>query len=143
MSYKEALEAAGAEVELFEEFGSYQGDWYARVKINGERKWIHGYFGSCSGCDAFEHEFSSYGSESYYSDGNGCEKHRYQDNTTCEDCIALQAKYNVRLAKFGKTQLLENDSWTQEEVERELNTDRLEWDEDSVKALAWIRENHL
>jgi len=30
-SYKESLEAAGAEVLAFESFGSYQGDWVALV----------------------------------------------------------------------------------------------------------------
>lgn len=28
MSYKEAMQAAGAVVHLYEEFGSYQGDWW-------------------------------------------------------------------------------------------------------------------
>ena len=54
MSYQEALEAAGVEVEVFEEFGSYQGEWVAKV---GEDKWVLGSYGSCSGCDAFESEF--------------------------------------------------------------------------------------
>lgn len=58
MGYREALEAAGAKVEAFEEFGSYQGDWIAKVEINGKRGWVHDYYGSCSGCDAFEAEFS-------------------------------------------------------------------------------------
>ena len=57
MSYREALEAAGAEVLEFAEFGSYQGDWWAKVKVNDEVGFIHGYYGSCSGCDAFEAEF--------------------------------------------------------------------------------------
>lgn len=35
MSYQEALEAAGAQVELFTEFGSYQGTWIARVNYQG------------------------------------------------------------------------------------------------------------
>ena len=57
MGYKEALEAAGAEVMAFEEFGSYQGDWWAKVRYKGELGWVQGSYGSCSGCDAFEAEF--------------------------------------------------------------------------------------
>ncbi|MED4787541.1 hypothetical protein P9429_11665 [Bacillus atrophaeus] len=57
MGYREALESAGAEVLLYEEFGSYQGDWLAKVRYEGQIGWVHDYFGSCSGCDAFEAEF--------------------------------------------------------------------------------------
>lgn len=57
MGYREALEAAGAIVLAYEEFGSWQGDWLAKVEYNGKIGWIHDYFGSCSGCDAFEAEF--------------------------------------------------------------------------------------
>lgn len=57
MSYQRALEAAGATVHDFTEFGSYQGTWLARVTFNGTTGWIEGSYGSCSGCDAFEAEF--------------------------------------------------------------------------------------
>lgn len=57
MGYREAFEAAGAEVLLYKEFGSYQGDFYAKIRFNGEIGWVHGSYGSCSGCDAFEAEF--------------------------------------------------------------------------------------
>ena len=57
MSYKEALEAAGATVMAFAEFGSYQGEWYAMVKFKGTVGWVSGSYGSCSGCDAFESAF--------------------------------------------------------------------------------------
>src|SRR5882762_8636559 len=57
MSYKEAIEFAGATVKAFESFGSYQGDWIAKVDFKGKIGWIQGSYGSCSGCDAFEAEF--------------------------------------------------------------------------------------
>jgi hypothetical protein len=57
MGYIKALRAAGAEILAFEEFGSYQGDWWAKVRYNDEIGWVHGYYGSCSGCDAYEAEF--------------------------------------------------------------------------------------
>jgi hypothetical protein len=57
--YELALIAAGATVHDFERFGSYQGDWLARVTLpDGRTGWIKDYYGSCSGCDAFEAEFS-------------------------------------------------------------------------------------
>ncbi len=57
MSYQQALEAAGCEVIEFQEFGSYQGEWLALVKYDGEIGVVDGCYGSCSGCDAFESEF--------------------------------------------------------------------------------------
>jgi len=55
--YVKALKAAGATVHVFEQFGSYQGDWWAKVTYEGKTGWIHDYYGSCSGCDAFESTF--------------------------------------------------------------------------------------
>lgn len=57
MGYSEALEAAGAEVIKFEQFGSYQGNWYALIKYKGKTGFVSGSYGSCGGCDAFEGEF--------------------------------------------------------------------------------------
>lgn len=56
--YKLALHAAGVDVLDYESFGSYQGEWWAKVKFpNDELYFVNGYFGSCSGCDSFEAEF--------------------------------------------------------------------------------------
>jgi len=52
--YKDCLELAGAEVLAYETFGSYQGDWWAKVKFNDREGFVHGYYGSCSGCDTLE-----------------------------------------------------------------------------------------
>jgi hypothetical protein len=57
MSYQRALEAAGARILRFQYFGSYQGDWFALVEYNNKKQVIHGYFGSCTICDAFQAEF--------------------------------------------------------------------------------------
>lgn len=54
MGYKEALEASGLVVEKFEMLGDWQGTWCARLADNS---FIVGYYGSCSGCDAFEGTF--------------------------------------------------------------------------------------
>lgn len=56
-SYPKALAAAGATVIAYDSFGSYQGDWLAKIEYNGVTGWVHGYYGSCSGWDAFEAEF--------------------------------------------------------------------------------------
>lgn len=112
MSYKEALEAAGAEVILFKGFGSYQGDWWAKVKYNGHEGWVTGSYGSCSGCDAFEAEF----------DWGDNEKDDYQS----------------RLCDFGKGYL--DDILTQDEAE-EAASKYLDWDFDAQEMVDWIRQN--
>lgn len=90
MSYDKALEAAGAEIILFEMFGSYQGDWWAKVKHNGVIGWVHGSFGSCTGCDAFEAEFG------------------YDDDEDSPD-------FQKRLVDFGNTYM--NPLYTQKQAE--------------------------
>jgi hypothetical protein len=55
-TYSTALKAAGARVLAYKEFGSYQGDWLAKVEYDGRVFWLRDYFGSCSGCDALEAE---------------------------------------------------------------------------------------
>lgn len=56
--YHLALDCAGVEVLDYETFGSYQGQWIAKVRFpNGETYFVSDYYGSCSGCDAFEAEF--------------------------------------------------------------------------------------
>jgi hypothetical protein len=79
MSYECALTAAGCNVVEFHCFGSYQGDWYAMIEIDGQKGVVTGCYGSCSYCDAFEGEFG----------WNDSEKQDYQE----------------RLADFGKTYL--------------------------------------
>ena len=56
-SYEGALKAAGGIVLEFAQFGSFQGDWFALVKVNNNRILVGGSYGSCSGCDALQSEF--------------------------------------------------------------------------------------
>ena len=93
MSYLAALEAAGAHVEAFVEFGSYQGEWVAKI---GHDRYIIGSYGSCSGCDTFEAEFG----------WDGDEKDDYQQ----------------RLADFGKT-YLDGEPYTKEQALKVLLSD--------------------
>lgn len=58
MGYDDALKAAGFQVIDFAQFGSYQGDWCAFVFKDNKYGFITDFYGSCSGCDAFEGSIS-------------------------------------------------------------------------------------
>ena len=60
MSYEEAFSAVpGVKVEWCEYLGSYQGRLLAKITVEGLEgpRYIIDYYGSCSGCDAYEAEF--------------------------------------------------------------------------------------
>lgn len=122
MGYSEALEAAGAKIIAFQEFGSYQGDWFAFVEYQGKCGWVQGSYGSCSGCDAFESEFS-------YTPIS-CSEHEYEDKSglDCSDCESVLADYKKRLAEFGASYL---DGFQ--------NQDEIEWDIDAAEELAFVK----
>ena len=110
MSYREALEAAGARVIAFESFGDWQGSWVALVEYRGERGWVQGAFGSCSHCDSFEAEF-------------GWDAEEQED-------------YQERLASFGESYL--GGLQTTEAVVASFD-EQSDWDTDSEQAASWIR----
>lgn len=112
MSYETALKAAGAEVHCFESFGSYQGDWWAKVTYNGVTGWINGAYGSCSGCDAFEAEF-------------GCNDDEKSD-------------YQERLAKFGAEYL---DNIYDQEAALKKALEHADWDLEAASVAKYITEN--
>lgn len=122
MSYLEAMEAAGAKVKAFEEFGSYQGDWWALVEYEGRRGWVTGSYGSCSGCDAFEAEFSWCDRETF-NDATG----KYEPNP----------EYPAKLAAFGRDYLQEikSDQAAINEAARNL-----EWDCDAEPMVKFIAD---
>lgn len=112
MSYRKALESAGAEIIAWGDFGSCEGDWWAKVRHNGHAKWVNGFCGSCPATDSFQNEF------------NGV------DDSSEE--------YQKRLADFGRTYL---DGWlTQEEAESIAGKD-ISWDTDAVEMLQFIKDN--
>ena len=103
MGYSEALEAAGAKVINFEQFGDYQGTWYALVEYNGQKGIVEGSYGSCSGCDAFEAEFS-YGTDAPTEYGGKYRSSSYEDISR-EEYDKQMAEYNQRLSAFGQDYL--------------------------------------
>ena len=132
MSYREALQAAGAEVLAFEYFGSHQGDWWAKVSYKGEIGWVQGAFGSCDHNDAFDAEFGSM--DAY------CEEHKYEDKEDCQACREAGKKYDERLADFGRGYL--DGLLTQEMAEEEAARD-IDWDSEAQTMLDWLKLNTL
>ena len=131
MSYNEALKVAGAEVLLFKTFGTWQGDWWAKVLYQGKVRWVNGFFGSCSGCDAFMQEFG-YEPE--------CKKHYVSFQADCEECQTVLHEHQMKLSAFGKTYL--NELMTQEEAERSASIN-LEWDFNAEELVTWLQLNAI
>lgn len=113
MSYRDSLEAAGAEVLNFAKFGDYSGQWFAKVRYNGETGWIQDWYGSCSYCDAFQAEFD------------------WDSDFVCEEDV------QQRLVQFGRSYL--DDLQTTEQVLRQYDG-AADWDSESADAALWIRK---
>lgn len=133
MDYREALEFAGATVHDYEAFGSYQGDWLAKVTYEGKTGWIKGSYGSCSGCDALQAEF---GYESHT-----CKEEEYYDplygdegfREGCPECQKLKQK----MINFGQSYL--DPILTQEEVEKVVS-ENLDWDMEAEEMLKYVKQ---
>lgn len=136
MSYQEAMQAAGAEVHEFQEFGSYQGDWWAKVTYKGQTGWVTGSYGSCSGCDAFEGEFGfsnhDCNGDDYYSPFYGDDKFR----DGCETCQSLKERF----IKFGQEYL--EGIMSQEKAEAKAS-ENLEWDMDAQEMVDFLRAHSI
>lgn len=133
MSYKMALEAAGAEVLEFQRFGSYQGDWWAKVKYENETFWVWGSFGSCSYCDGFEREFG-------YNNHGECDEHPYDFQESCDACKLKAEDYQNRLKDFGKTYL--ECGYSQAEAEENASRN-FDWDSDAEYMVKFIKEHAI
>lgn len=131
MDYQEAMELAGAKILEYENFGSYQGDWWAKVEYNDKKGWVHGSYGSCSGCDAFKRDF-------------GYEDHEHEDENYfdpiyegfkdgCEKCNQVK----IRLIDFGKNYL--SDILSQEEAEKDAS-ENLSW-VDADEMIKFIKDH--
>ena len=135
MGYVKALEEAGAIVHDFKNFGSWQGDWWAKVTYGNMEGFVHGAFGSCTVCDAFQAEFHSV-------------MHTHPDGTMvfggydvdevflddCEECANTQK----RLREFG-LRYLDNSFFTKEEALEKAKKD-MSWDVEADEMVKWIEE---
>jgi hypothetical protein len=138
MSYEYAMKMAGATIHRFEMYGSYQGDWLAEVSYNGQRGFVHGSYGSCSGCDAYQAECEGF-SHNAVGDEEVSDWHwgSYEDHPECEKCReALQS-----IAAFGRSYL--GNILSKEEMVEELEKG-LEWAWDkseTMSKLRWVDPN--
>ena len=121
MGYCEAMEAAGAKVHDYGTFGDYQGSWWALVTFEGQTGWASGWYGSCSGCDAFEGEF---GYENHDHEGEEYFSPLYNTDKLRDDCDKCQ-DFKRRFVEFGLGYL--GDLMTQDEAERHAERDT-DWD---------------
>ena len=139
MSYQLALEKAGADVLVFEYFGSYQGDWLAKVNYDGQLGWVHGYYGSCSGCDSFQAEFDYDDDPAQeYTLKDGVYQHSWKDEQlTVSEYEAAVGHYNARLAQFGRNYL--GELYTQQEIEAKY-AKQDDWEEYD-QMLAFVQKN--
>jgi hypothetical protein len=130
MSYETALEAAGAVVHDFQSFGSYQGDWLAKVTYQGVTGFVRGSYGSCSGCDSFEAEFG------YHQEG--CDDHSWKSEPGCSACQIVHDKYQRKLALFGEGYL--DYIVSHEELVYEFAA-QAAWDYDAREILDWLAQH--
>lgn len=132
-SYSGALEDAGAQVLAFEQFGDYQGSWFAKVSYDGSEFWVVGGYGSCSGCDALEAEFG-------YGNAERCGEHKYSYGEVpgCAACAKQQEIAATAWIDFGKSYLTDRRSASELIEEYEKNKD---WDSDANSIIEFIKAN--
>lgn len=132
MSYEKCLELAGATVHDSRHFGSYQGEWIAVVTFEGHYGFVWDYFGSCTGCDAFEAEFSG----TSHDHKNPSEYwYVYNDfRVGCPECDAVRE----RMRDFGRGYL---EGILSYEQARERASKNIEWDAEAKDMLRFVEEH--
>lgn len=142
MGYRKTLEKAGAIVHCFKEFGSYQGTWLAKVTFENETGWVEGYYGSCSGCDAFQAEFGYFDLPTM-KDGKWYRNNNWWDEDdviTEEEALAETKNYNDRMCNFGKTYLTR--LYSQNEIEQKAS-ENIDWDSSVEDMLKFVKDNSI
>ena len=133
-SYEGAMEAAGATVHTFEQFGSYQGEWFAKVTYNDITGWVSGSFGSCSGCDSKPNSMTTNRKTPSRRGGvpGGEAKARAERR---EQYGAAVVAFKERYADFGRGYL--DNILTQEQAEEQASKN-LEWDSQAQGMLDYL-----
>lgn len=128
-NYRMALVAAGAEIIAYKEVGSYQGDWCAICDYKGKRIAVMGCYGSCSGCDAFQADFSyielKYDNGKYLVDWSEVTKEEFEEK---------EPEYRRRLSEFAQSYL--STPFEKSDIDREISI-CAEWDADRKILLEW------
>ena len=142
MGYSETLEAAGAKVLAFQEFGSYQGNWYAVVDYNGEIGVAEGSYGSCSVCDAFEAEFGCGDEPPIEKDGKYFRNNWVDDEITKEEYDQLKSDYQTKFSNFGADYLrnISNKEMIKtrlDEITKKTEEDGYSFYEEEKEGLEW------
>jgi hypothetical protein len=131
MGYYSALEAAGAKVLEFKEFGSYQGTWLAILDTG---LIVEGNYGSCSGCDSFQAEFD-YGTD--YTERDGKFYSDYNEEITEDEYNKGLAAQEKKLADFGRSYV--DSARTYNEIYEKYKADA-KWDYESEEIVTWLQE---
>lgn len=135
MGYAHALRTAGAEVVDFKEIGSYQGTWGAVVDFQGQRSLVTGYYGSCSGCDAYQSQFGYMDDDPTYDEATGKYYLNWykEQEITKEQFDAIIEEGKQKLVEFGMSYL--RHPMTKEDVIKRIEyydtNDTGEWSFDS------------
>jgi len=132
IGYLIALEAAGAVVIDYNEFGDYQGTWMAYVEYNGKKGIVEDSYGSCSGCDSFQAEFD-YIDEPYIRDGKYYKS--WNEEITKKEYYEILDAYNKRLADFGAPYL--TDLGQRDYYQNMIDNPSRWFDEDDLVMYQW------
>jgi len=109
--YGKSIVCAGGKIHCSKRFGSYQGDWWAKVTYKDQTGWICVKFGSCTTCDDYKAEFNPFD----------------------------KPPTKTELAAFGK-KYLDGCIMTQEEAIKKASKD-LDWDLEAQPMVDFIKEN--
>lgn len=126
-SYEDILHRIYDEVLFYNEYGSYQGDWLAKVKKGDEEFWLWGWYGSCSGCDWFQAEADYPWS---------CD---FED--TDFDYFFEKVKEETKRLIKSFVDDYEADKFTKEELIAHLEKSLKEWDDGQREMLEDVKKN--
>lgn len=126
-------------------FGNYQGTWVAIVEYKGVTGVVQGYYGSCSGCDAFEAEFNYSASPMFKYGHYFLNESDMDDNMPCtfEEYQEKLKDYDKRLSVFGESYLLAGlyDKTYYERKRSKLDPNNDSFDKEELEICDWVLKN--